>query len=160
MLQQSDNNLNLPSASEIMNFWKHSRNKYQKMFMSSSIFNKILWIILVWIMIFLTREKQSSKQINFYQYGKTFMKFQQSTLKKQQSSKLSHLEYIRPYSFIYIYIYYIYKYIYIYIYIYIYYIYTYIIYNIYIYIYITWKMLLLYFLLKPCYQSNICKKIS
>ena len=48
------------------------------------------------------------------------MKFQQSTLKKQQSSKLSHLEYILLYSFIYvyyIYIYYIYIYIHIYIYI-------------------------------------------
>ena len=50
------------------------------------------------------------------------MKFQQSTLKKQQSSKLSHLEYILLYSFIYvyyIYIYIIYIYIYTYIYIYI-----------------------------------------
>ena len=54
------------------------------------------------------------------------MKFQQSTLKKKQSSKLSHLEYILLYSYIYIiymyiyiYIYYIYKYIYIYIYMYI-----------------------------------------
>ena len=48
------------------------------------------------------------------------MKFQQSTLTKQQSSKLSHLEYILLYSFIYVYYIYIYIiYIYIHIYIYI-----------------------------------------